>query len=698
MNQQGEQRLDQIVFRWEGNRGRPGTGITAVAYSCERARAEELREELAPLLQTEGTGQPSQVRHVRPRDGEVVVINRRRGPDAHGRASTESHALIGSRDVLKARLCLTLGQLPLPVAAQGLSGADPARCLGIVEFGDLQNAAEPEWQRFTARVETVREPLAVVAAQLLRTPDHLMSLRIPEFSAEDTNDTALLIWGLCGMFGNWLGRDFWTYATYDTTDSHALRVMGVPHWRTSAVEDLRLERIALRSAPDDEAQRVAAELVRRFLSEPIEAAGVRRVLSRCPAGAALPTRDRLRILARLLETPRVQPGGTDRTGGTDGRAASAAPLAAADPRPLAPEGRPETTGAGATRAGGPGAGDEAPAVDRSPERPTGRPLHPSGAPASHTPVPGPLPAAQEGSAHGASPAGPRPHPQHLVSEPPLPPAPPLLHHHAHPAHSTGDEPTQDRGRDPSPNLPLAPLRPLPQSHPRGRGAVRAPLLARGHPRRGPAGDLDTEPPDDEVLLARLRDQDLPRKEVDRLLEALADGARRRTLRQAQYLGRQLLRQRLFLRRGRSAGRGTGDGRDARGVAETAFWLLHWAVLPYVDHPDIASYVVRLIRDACGEDGPVERRFLRLIAYVPAYGVPKLPSEAWWDLMQYLGRGVVEPLPEADPRPQARRADHRLPRAETAQALPSDDRWRVFFLAMTCVAALLFLVLMLVLLW
>ena len=706
MNQQGEQRLDQILFRWEGNRSRPGTGITAVAYSCERSRAEELRKELAPLLQTEGTGQPSQVRHVRPRNGEVVVINRRRGPDAHGRASTESYALIGSRDDLKARLCLTLGQLPLPVASGGRSEADPARSLGTLGLDDLNDVAELGWQQFTARVATVREPLATVAAQLLRTPDRLMSVRIPEFSAEGTNDTPLLIWGLCGIFSNWLGRDFWTYATYDTTDSHELRVMGVPHWRTSAVEDPRLERIALCDPLDDEAQRIAVELVQRFLSEPIEAAGVRRVLSRCPDGAALPTRERLHSLARLLETPLLEAGG---------RPAPATPLAVADLRSVAASGQPEAAGdarAGGSEAdgvgvggagdGGPGFGgagpDSAgarnadPVVERFREPLDRRPPRPSVAPASHVPSATSIPAAQEGTGDGAIPAGAYPHPQHPASGSALPADPRLHPYHSQSAQPTEDETSQD-SRPSSYYLPLAPLRPLPRPRARGCGIGRLSLSRRGHHRPGPKGDHDTEL-SDEVLLDRLDNPNLSRREVDRLLEVLADGASRRTLRQAHDLGHLMLRKRLFLRRGRNAGPGAGDGQDPRCAAETAFWLLHWAVLPYVRHPGLANYVVSLIRSTCDEDGPVERHFLKLIAFTPAYGVPKLPSEAWWELVQYVHRGAAGLLPEPHREPQSRRADRRQARGDTGRTPPSDDKWRFFFLAMTCVAALLFLLFML----
>ncbi|WP_427168363.1 hypothetical protein ACQF4J_44450 [Streptomyces sp. C1-1] len=676
VKRQSEQRLDQVVFRWEGNRHRTGTGITAVAYSCERARAEELHEELAPLLQTEGTAQPSQIRQVRRADGQIVVINRRRGPDAHGRASTESHALIGSREVLKARVCLTLGRLPLPLpgAVDRLPGTDPARSLRTLGRDDLTEVVQPEWQRFTAQVETVREPLIVVAAQLLRTPGHFMSVRIPEFSADGTNATPLLIWGLSGLFGGWLGRDFWTYATYDTTDSHPLRVMGVPSWRTSAVEDPRLERIALAEAPDDEAHGIAEELVRRFLSEPVKAEEVHQVLKLCPAGADVPPWQRLRALREQLRTRPLSAAG-----GMPGIDGPAVPLGApaVDPRHRVLEGRPETTfegiadgGAvsgvrfdgllsGGVRADGPasvgsGVGGPVSAPDRFHEQPAvPPPPHSLGVSEFAAPPPPFAPPAREETDDGALTIGTYPQ----VVRP------------------TADEPH----RNPSPYVPLEP-RPLPEPLTRGRGLRNALMPRRGYGSSFQEnGDLS-----DETLLNRLDAVHFPSQEADLLLDALASRTTRRTTGEALRLGRRMLRKRLYLRPDRRVGAEGAAEPDPRHAAERAFWLLHWAVLPYIGHKPLADHLVDLIRRACERDGPVERHFLRLIAFAPAYGVPQLPSDAWWELVQYLGRA------DAEPRPALRTGARR----DRGQPPHSDDTWKFFCMAMTCVAALLFLLLML----
>ncbi|MEU6354560.1 hypothetical protein ABZ896_35435 [Streptomyces sp. NPDC047072] len=760
VNQQGEHRLDQVVFRWEGNRHRTGTGITAVAYSCERARAEELHEELAPLLQTEGTAQPSQIRQVRRADGQIVVINRRRGPDAHGRPSTESHALIGSREVLKTRVCLALGRLPLPVAVDGPPGTDPDRSLRTLGRDDLADVVQPEWQRFAARVETVREPLTVVAAQLLRTPGHFMSVRIPEFSAEGTNDTPLLIWGLSGLFDGWLGRDFWTYATYDTTDGHALRVMGVPSWRTSAVESPRLERIALAEAPDDEAHGIAAELVRRFLSEPVKAEEVHRVLELCPA-ADVPPWQRLAALGERLRTSPLSAAVA--MPGIDG---PAAPLGApaTDPRHLVPEGRPETTVdpitdggtsggirfdgllSGGVRADGLLSGgvrsdgllpdgvrsdgllSEGVRPDGLPPRdarsdglsgdvrsdgllsgdvrsdgPLSDGVRSGGPPSSGVLFDGPAsggmrpdgPVSAGSGAGGPAPAADRLHDQPV--DPPLPHslgisefgappyAPPAREETADGALPAGTPPqavrpaVEEPRRDPSPYMPLEPLSPLPEPLTRGRGLLNALRPGRRYGSVREGGGLS-----DADLLDRLDTVGFPSQEADLLLSALASRTTRRTWGQALRLGRRMLWKRLYLRHDRRLGDEGAGGPDPRHAAERAFWLLHWAVLPYIGHQPLADHLVHLIREACKRDGPAERHFLRLIAFTPAHGVPPLPSDAWWELVQYLHRAEAGPPPA--PRTGTRRDRGQPPHA--------DDMWKVFCLAMTCVAALLFLLLML----
>ncbi|MFD8999592.1 hypothetical protein ACFV0T_01175 [Streptomyces sp. NPDC059582] len=762
MDQRSEELLDQIVFRWEGNRGRTGTGITAVAYSCEPERAEELRAELAPLLRVEGSEQPSQVRYVRA-SGEVVLVNRRSGPDAHGRTSTQSHALVGARNVLKARFCLTLNRLDPPV----VSGTGP-RSLRQVTDGELREAAGREWQWFTTQVRTVAEALAAVTAQLLRTPDHLMSVRIPDFSRDGTNGTPLLVWGLCGIFGDWLGRDFWTYATYDTSDTNGLRVVGVPAWRSSAAVNARLERIALDNAPQDEAQRIAQELVGLFLSDPDKARDLRRLFLCFPRGAAVPPPERLRTLRRLLDQTYgpVMHG----TGATAVQSASRTDRYG-NVQHLLPAADEPRTGVGSDGSGGSvESGGSRAAVGSGgfggtglrEDEPHGDPLREHRTPALRPPAPGvPTPATpthenavDQPVAHERSAgrhvvptgdltrtgAGSPPSTAHVSTPVPVPVPVPEPEADPEPAHgpsATTRRPTTDaslRQPDHGPSVdrpqrwptenqlsrygPPRSYRPehsLPETEGqrldrrlsrrvKARGSL--PLLPTGVQRvarrltfarwrydRRSASSAGIDRLPDWELLDRLARQDVSREEADPLLGALAARAGWRTLREADIVCRRVLKQDLYLRRP-TLRDGEQDEQELRLRADTAVWLLHWAVLPYVGHPGVADELVRLLRSLHENPGPMERRFLDRLVFDSPYGVPDLPSLAWSDLLHHQ-RAVPNPAPLPEPlqEPPAPADDPGPPPGDGHRAHPSDDRWRIGFLGMTCVAALLFLFLL-----
>ncbi|MEU0395873.1 hypothetical protein ABZ208_24420 [Streptomyces sp. NPDC006208] len=291
-----EEMLDQLVFRWEGNRDRHETGITAVAYSCGKDRAEALRAALAPLLRVEGGKEPSLVRVVLRERGEVVLIHRRPARDATGRQSTLSHALLGPSEALTPRFCLALSSWQW--------GQDPAGELSgpvdRVPRQGLYGAAREQWRQFTQDVPAVEAHLTVAVAQLLRTPNHRVSMRIPEALGTGKTLAPLLMWGLCGVFEQWIGREHWTFATYDTVDSNALRVVCVPEWRQSATQDISLERITFEGHPQDEAHEVAADLVRCFLRSPSRPHELGRLMDMCRDAVDRPLRDRLSGLRRLL--------------------------------------------------------------------------------------------------------------------------------------------------------------------------------------------------------------------------------------------------------------------------------------------------------------------------------------------------------------------------------------------------------------
>lgn len=101
--------VHQMIFRWDGNQGRQGTGMKAVAHSCPAERAEQLGAELGPLLWVSGAAaQRQSVVRTLSRDGEVMLVQRWPTTDRGGRPSTVSHVLVGDPRALKTRQCLGL--------------------------------------------------------------------------------------------------------------------------------------------------------------------------------------------------------------------------------------------------------------------------------------------------------------------------------------------------------------------------------------------------------------------------------------------------------------------------------------------------------------------------------------------------------------------------------------------------------------
>ncbi|GHC48955.1 hypothetical protein [Streptomyces cinnamoneus] len=262
------ERVDQVVFRWAGNRtGR--AGIAAVAQSCDEDQAHAMADRLGAILRVMGGEQrPSTVRLGWA--GKAVLLRRTPGEDAHGRGSTVCHALVAPPKLLQPRFCIALGAAPWAEDGWADSVTGP---LDTVPHGLLGTWADAAEQRLAPAVALVGRPLECLVAQLLRTPADRVSARTTELpalpvpaGAAGPPDAALpVLLGLCDVFGRWL-RGSWTYATHDTVDSHGLRVVFVPHWRFSHESDLRLRRIDLTDPGPDTAAGLARRLVRHYLA------------------------------------------------------------------------------------------------------------------------------------------------------------------------------------------------------------------------------------------------------------------------------------------------------------------------------------------------------------------------------------------------------------------------------------------------
>ncbi|MFJ9188776.1 hypothetical protein ACIRQO_37715 [Streptomyces anulatus] len=295
-------RLDQVVFRWDGNQGRSSTGMAAVAHSCSAERAESLRRELGPLLWVPGPGPAPRASSVRVSSRAVGTVLLQRWPtlDRGGRPSTACHAVFGDEDTLTPRRCLALvgsawsDQAVAETAAGGLPTLDGAR---------LRATAAERLRKMFDELPVVKDPLTVVTAEWLRDPSRRLSLLAEEHDLPGwprRNATPLLYLGLLSVFGDWFGTE-WSYATYDTVDTHRLRLTCVPEWSSQAAGARSLARIRLRPPAEKDIETAAAkEMVAYVLDRPGAAPGVPHLTGELLSGARLPRQERREALRRML--------------------------------------------------------------------------------------------------------------------------------------------------------------------------------------------------------------------------------------------------------------------------------------------------------------------------------------------------------------------------------------------------------------
>ncbi|MFC8405733.1 hypothetical protein ACFUG9_19340 [Streptomyces griseoincarnatus] len=343
-----DDRVHQIVFRWAGNLGHRGAGISAVAHSCPEPEARALADRLGPVLRVMGGEQrPSLVRHILP-GGRVLLVRRTPGSDAQGRDSTVCHALLGPAKYLVPLYCVSLGAAPWtpPGWADQVTGV-----IEPVSREELNTLATRMRDRMGENVHLVRRPLLCLVAQFLRTPGARLSALVGELDeslaeayaragerrpvppSEELPEPALLVlWGLWWIFGSSLDRDAgsWQFATFDTMDDQPYRVVFVPAWRVSPTEDGRLRRIDLLDPGADRAAELATTLVDHYLYWRSDVK-YRRLLDTDP-NSADPAHRRFHDLLRD-----VWPGRYDGAGGTDtGPVPVATPAQVRAPAPSPP--------------------------------------------------------------------------------------------------------------------------------------------------------------------------------------------------------------------------------------------------------------------------------------------------------------------------------------------------------------------------
>ncbi|MFG1669771.1 hypothetical protein [Streptomyces sp. Y7] len=675
--------VQQVVYRWDGNHGRQGTGMNAVAHSCDAERAEELGRELGPLLWVSGAAaaRPSVVRTLSG-DGAVLLVQRWPTTDRGGRPSTVSHVLVGDRGTLKVRQCLGLayGGWSSREKAETVSGKkDP------IESAKLDALALKRLPEMLDRLPSVNHALTLTAAEWLRDPSQRLSLLLEEEKGHpgwpDQNAVPLVYLGLFLLFGPWLEQQ-WTFATYDTADSHPLRLTSVPRWEPDTGGSGPLARVrGGRPAGSRFELWAGSALVRHLLAHPGADAGVPQLVDELRGGAALDWERRRARLKQILGTDRTPPNGTRIP------APAPAPRAGEPGEPgrrpgagrVAPEQSVETPVRDRDRGDRDrdrDRGDRDRDWDRDPARaavtsePNGtayaseayaeppRPDLPAESRTDPYTRPGlPTESRTDPYARPDLPAEPRPDPYAR----PHTHAHPHPHPHPHPHAKPAPTPSPPTPAPPTPSPPSAPP-PVASAHHLHQPALHRDLCGF---RRGDGmgqsmllAELRGQP--DEVLLHELRTRELPAQSVELLLDVLADPHRAdaRPLELRHELCAEVLENDLYF-----TPHGPGaDGRSGADRASRAARLFGWAVAPLARDERHLRQLQELLYRLSRDPHPTTGNWLRQSIIDPPGGrVPDLPPVVWSRLLSNALTRIDKP-PQSVPPPV-----HSLPSPHTAQA-------------------------------
>ncbi|MEU3958242.1 hypothetical protein AB0F42_00105 [Streptomyces buecherae] len=645
----GAGQVHQMVFRWDGNHGRQGTGMKAVAHSCSADRAEELGRELGPLLWVSGASDArSSVVRTLSQDGDVMLVQRWPTTDRGGRPSTVSHVLLGDTGSLKTRLCLGLayGGWGRREKAEQAVGEQPP-----VPSAKLDTLARDRLPGMTDRLRQVRKELIMVTAEWLRDPQPRVSLRSDALPVVADQDSAPLVYlGLFLIFGHWLNRE-WTFATYDTVDTHPLRLTCVPRWEPDAGGSGPLARVVTDPPPTARPEhRAALALVDYLLAHPGQPAGVAPLADGLRGAAALPWPQREARLRAVLS--RLGSGGT---------AAPRDPARAADPAPApargpsSPDADPRPTAPAPARAG-----TEPPshqdAAARAPlvslQRPTRAQAAPPPAPDEPAGYAAPPPDRAPGPPANAPATAPTDHPAALPA--------------GHPAAAPPGRPAAAPGPDPA----------GPTSGPgqQGRVAGTVPLREDLHLYRHTntlqyAGlTRRLKAVSDATLIAELKDPALPADARELLLTELRDTGRlrERTAELRNDLCAEVLRRSLYYDP-------NPDEREHRTPQERvhqAADLFTWAVAPVAHNEQHRHALLEVFHWFCRQQQPASHLWIERTLLAPTSDLPpNLPAALWQQIVRDLLRrpGPPPALPGGDTPPQP------APAAPTAPAAPADQQ-------------------------
>ncbi|MFF6778799.1 hypothetical protein ACFY8W_35340 [Streptomyces sp. NPDC012637] len=252
------ERVDQIVFRWDGANDSGTTGFGPVAWSGGRDEAEAMFRRARTALRASGEEVRPALIRLQGRT-RAMLIRRIPWTDPGGGASTICHALVGRAELLEPTVCLGLHDWTWE--GSGLPLARVRGALPHVREEDLIGATDDGLYALDFRLARAEGELVGATAELLRRPNGRFTF------LDERGDTALpVLWGLYGLFGEVVGPR-WTFATHDTAELPDLRFVFVGRWAGAASRNTDRQRSDPRERVGDEAESVAARLVAHHLRD-----------------------------------------------------------------------------------------------------------------------------------------------------------------------------------------------------------------------------------------------------------------------------------------------------------------------------------------------------------------------------------------------------------------------------------------------
>lgn len=219
--------VHQILFGWAERDGEGNAGVRPVAHSApatlDRWTGSRLQNVWASHDDTGGDGDTTAALVHLVFDDEAAVLRKRPSRNLHGRSgATLTHALVGPRDAIDARLALGLHDWPgwRESAPDGAPDGTLPR-LGPLDLADLQDAAVPGLAALRARVPDIPQPqLAALVERVLHDP-------AADFTVIADPRLALpMMTAILDITGPVPGRP-WTFTSRESTDvgGHRPRVV-----------------------------------------------------------------------------------------------------------------------------------------------------------------------------------------------------------------------------------------------------------------------------------------------------------------------------------------------------------------------------------------------------------------------------------------------------------------------------------------